>query len=553
MMERRWIIWIGMVVLGGGALTASAGALHPDLQSQLGRLHPAEEISIIVTLADQQNLHQFTDRDQKMRRTKIVRALRDKADKTQKPLREFLLNKNVRKITPFWIFNGMAVTLRADQIKELAARPEVESLRLDTTLTLPEPSPATPVAPVEWNLSAVNAPVLWELGFTGSGVVIASMDTGVDVLHPDIGPKWRGGANSWYDPNGEHETTPYDADGHGTGVMGIMVGGDAGGTAIGVAPGAQWIAVKIFNDAREAEYSDIHAGFQWLLDPDGNPETDDAPDLVNNSWGISDRPGECLTDFQPDIQALKASGIGVVVAAGNSGSDDATSVSPANYPESFAAGAVDWTGTITSFSSRGPRPAGCGGGIFPEIVAPGEGVRTADVTLNGTSPEPYATVLGTSFAAPHVAGAMALLRCARPDLSIAELEVLLAASAVDLGESGPDNEYGNGLVDVAAAAHVLFAIYPLTVQITGKGRGSVTSDPPGITCPGDCAKESIAGTGVTLTAVPAAGSTFTGWSGACGGKETTCQLTMDQAQDVAAGFYSFPWSLFVPARSGNQR
>jgi bacillopeptidase F len=551
MMERSWIILVGMVVFGVGALTASAGTLHPDLQSQLGRLHPAEEISIIVTLADQQNLHQFTDRDQKMRRTKIIRALRDKADKTQKPLREFLLNKHVRKITPFWIFNGMAVTLRADQVSELVARPEIGSLRLDTTLTLPEPSPATTSGPAEWNLSAVNAPYLWELGFTGSGVVIASMDTGVDVLHPDIGPQWRGGANSWYDPNGEHETTPYDADGHGTGVMGIMVGGDAGGTAIGVAPGAQWIAVKIFNDAGVAGYSGIHAGFQWLLDPDNNAETDDAPDLVNNSWGFKDNPGECLTEFLPDIQVLIAAGIGVVFSAGNGGPNDATSVSPANYPESFAAGAVDQTRTITSFSARGP--SACPGGIFPDVVAPGDTIRTADLTLQGTSPDPYATVTGTSFAAPHVAGAMALLRSARPDLSIAELEVLLAASAVDLGEPGPDNEYGNGLVDVAAAAHVVFDIYPLTVQITGKGRGSVTSDPPGIACPGDCAKESIAGTGVTLTAVPAADSTFTGWSGACGGKETTCQLTMDQAQDVSAGFYSFPWSLFVPARTGGQR
>jgi bacillopeptidase F len=102
------------------------------------------------------------------------------------------------------------------------------------------------------------------------------MDTGVDYLHPDLADKWRGGANSWYDPNGEH-ATPYDANGHGTGVMGILVGGTAGGTAIGVAPGAQWIAVKLFDDTGEASESDIHLGLQWFLDPDGNPDTDDVP------------------------------------------------------------------------------------------------------------------------------------------------------------------------------------------------------------------------------------------------------------------------------------
>lgn len=460
-MNRNWLISVCQLVIAGTVTIAQAGTLHPDLLSQLRGLNPAEEISVIVTLADQQDLHQFTDRDKKLRRAKIAKALRDKAARTQKPLREYLLKKNIRKIKPFWIFNGMAVTIRADQIHELAARPEVMSVRPDGILTLPQPSLAATSGPAEWNLNAINAPALWELGFTGTGVVLASMDTGVDYLHPDIGPRWRGGTNSWFDPNGEH-LTPFDShvQGHGTGVMGIMVGGDAGGTAIGVAPDAKWIAVKIFDDAGNAPYSGIHAGFQWLLDPDGNDATDDAPDVVNNSWGISDHPGECLTEFQPDIQALKASGIGVVVAAGNSGSNDATSVSPANYPESFAAGAVDWTGTITSFSSRGPRPAGCGGGIFPEIVAPGEGVRTADVTLNGTSPEPYATVLGTSFAAPHVAGAMALLLSVDPQLTVAELEAALAQSAVDQGAPGADNVYGNGLLDVAAAYKRLIYSFP---------------------------------------------------------------------------------------------
>ena len=545
MMERSWIISACLLIVAGAVTTSRAGAVHPDLLSRLASLNPEEEISVIVTLTEQQDLRQFTDKDKKLRRVKITRVLRDTAAKTQKPLREFLLKKNARKIISFWIFNGIAVTLRADQVKELAARPEVGSLRLDGILTLPQPAPSATGGPAQWNLNAVNAPALWARGYTGTGVVIASMDTGVDYLHPDIGPKWRGGTSSWFDPSGEHPA-PYDGNGHGTGVMGVMVGGDAGGTAIGVAPGAQWIAVKIFDDAGTATYSGVHAGYQWLLDPDGNDATDDAPDVVNNSWGFSDRPGECLPEFQPDIQALKASGIGVVVAAGNSGPNDATSISPANYPESFAVGAVDWTGTITSFSARGPRPVGCGGGIFPEIVAPGEGVRTADVTLNGTSPDPYATVLGTSFAAPHATGAMALLLSVDPQLSVADLEAALVQSTLDLGDPGADNGYGYGLLDVAAA-YDRFTTFPLTVSLLG--RGSVASDPPGIQCPGDCAGEYVAGRVVTLTAVPSANSSFIGWSGACAGKAATCKVTVDQAKSVSAGFYSFPWNLFVPART----
>lgn len=469
-MKRNWITSVCLAVIAGTFSTSPAGTVAPELLTRLGGLAPAEEISVIVTLTDQQDLHQFTDRDKKLRRTKITRALRVKAAKSQQPLREFLLKKKVRKIRPFWIFNGMAVTLRADQVPELAARPEVGSLRLDGLLTLPQPAPAATGVPAEWNLGAINAPVLWALGYTGSGVVVASMDSGVDYLHPDLGPRWRGGTNSWYDPNGEHPA-PYDNDGHGTGVMGIMIGGGAGGTAIGVAPGAKWIAVKIFDDQGDAPYSAIHAGYQWLLDPDDNGETDDAPDLVNNSWGFSLNPGECLPEFQPDIQALKASGIGVVFSAGNSGPNDATSVSPANYPESFGVGAVDQTGTITSFSARGP--SACDLGIFPEIVAPGDGIRTADLTLNGTSPEPYANVLGTSFAAPHVTGAMALLLSVDPQLTVAELEAALVQSAADLGEPGADNAYGYGLLDVAAAYKRFFYSFPWNLFVpafTGQKR-----------------------------------------------------------------------------------
>ena len=107
-------------------------------------------------------------------------------------------------------------------------------------------------------------------GVRGQGVVIASMDTGVDATHPDLSATWRGGGNSWFDPNGQH-ATPTDVSGHGTQTMGVMVGRSVGGSAIGMAPDARWIAVKIFNDRGVTTTTMIHRGFQWLLDPDGEP------------------------------------------------------------------------------------------------------------------------------------------------------------------------------------------------------------------------------------------------------------------------------------------
>ncbi len=308
-----------------------------------------------------------------------------------------------------------------------------------------------PAGPPGWNLNAIRAPELWSQGIIGQGVVVANMDTGVDVQHPDLAARWRGGANSWYDPYGEHPLTPYDENGHGTQSMGVMVGGDATGTTLGVAPGAKWIAVKVFNDAGNASNSVVHLGFQWLLDPDGDPLTDDAPGVVNNSWSFQQWPGQCITEFLPDIQVLRAAGIAVVFAAGNTGPAPNSNVSPGNNTEGYSVGAVDSGLSIANFSGRGP--SACDGGIFPRLVAPGVLVPTTGLSHGGVPVAVLAS--GTSFAAPHVAGSMALLLSASPQATVAQLEGALVGSAQDLGAPGADNNYGNGLVDVVLANELL--------------------------------------------------------------------------------------------------
>ena len=180
------------------------------------------------------------------------------------------------------------------------------------------------------------------------------------------------------DPTGEH-ALPFDALGHGTQTMGLMVGGDAGGTAIGVAPDATWIAAKIFDDAGEATLSGIHLAFQWLLDPDGDPDTDDAPDVVNNSWNLTGTVNQCVSEFAADIDLLKAAGIAIAFSASNLGPASPSSVSPANG-SGFAVGAVNGSLGIASFSSRGP--SACDGGAYPQVVAPGVSVRQATLNLS---------------------------------------------------------------------------------------------------------------------------------------------------------------------------
>ena len=431
-----------------------AGTISPDLEKTLTSQGSEKEVAVIVYLkekADMRRLHEESGAAAKksLRRHELVRTLKELAETTQLPVRTLMESRRAKNIRPLWVTNGIAFSAPATVIREIAARPEVDRLATDTLVSAPSLTAGIPAA-WEWNLDLIRAPMLWNSGYTGQGVVVASMDTGVDVLHPDLSGSWRGGTNSWYDPNGEH-MTPADVNGHGTMTMGVIAGGDAGGTSVGVAPGVKWIAVKIFNDSGTASFSAIHQGFQWLLDPDGNPATDDAPDVVNNSWGLEGAGAlnQCLTEFETDVQALKAAGIALTFSAGNNGPGSSTSASPANYPESMAVGALNQALDIASGSSRGP--SACGGTVFPGIVAPGVNIRTTALTYGGAVPDSYAYVSGTSISAPHVAGAMALLLSAFPDLQPSQMEQALTATALDLGVSGADNVYGHGLIDAAAA------------------------------------------------------------------------------------------------------
>jgi uncharacterized repeat protein (TIGR01451 family) len=381
------------------------------------------------------------------RRQAVIMALQATAERSQGELRSYLdgqqAHGKVARYTPYWIFNGLAVEGDRETLLALAARPEVKIIRADRKLYLEEtPTGPQQSAALEWNIARIRADLVWHaLGIDGTGVVVANMDSGVDWQHPALQTKYRG-----YDPHGLHKhfgnwhcatdegyVYPGDGHGHGTHTMGTIVG--AGDPAIGVAPGARWIAVKAFHDEGYTYDSWLHASFQWLLDPDGNPSTDDAPDVVNNSWGSSDG---YLETFRPDVQALLAAEIFPVFSAGNDGPATSTVGSPASYPESFAVGATNSDDYIAYFSSRGPSPWS---EIKPEVSAPGVNIRSS---LPGGS---YGKGDGTSMAAPHVVGLAALLLQADPGLTISEMEHVITSTAVSLGSPTPNNDYGWGRID----------------------------------------------------------------------------------------------------------
>jgi len=437
--------------LGAGAPSATASKMDPAVQAAIGGLQPGSMLTVIVTMKDQADLSSLARSTRSDRQRLVIEKLQAQSAASQQSIRSALAQYQSRgtvgRVIPFWIFDGLSVTAEAGVLQSLGARPDVLSLTPDATDIVPVGRQAA-AAPAG-NLSAINAQALWSLGDYGQGVVVANMDTGVDLSHPDLSGRYRGGNNSWYDPYGQHPSTPMDLNGHGTWTMGVMVGGDASGESLGVAPQAQWVAVKIFNDSGSSTSTAIHLGFQWLLDPDGNPATADAPQVVNNSWAFGS--AGCNLSFQNDLRALRAVGILPVFAAGNYGPGSATSTSPANNPEALAVGAVDNSGSLIPYSSRGPSACGETSTIFPELVAPGVNITTTD--LYGL----YISATGTSFSAPHAAGALALLLQAFPGLNVESQSAAMTNTALDLGPAGPDNDFGYGRLDVLAAYNWLAA------------------------------------------------------------------------------------------------
>lgn len=461
-MKASHIVFAASVVaLTCAAPSVSAGSLDPELQAAASgavrgdvpviiRFQQAVDFKALRRqarhLAHRRHPHDARGERREHRRVKrrlLVDALKGEARHSKGSVRRLLRRYGAdRDLKLLWARNSVAGRVPVDLLNSIAALPGVESVVMDITIQGPGDG-TPPTAPNYWNLPATGVEQVWATGNTGQDTVVASLDTGVDATHPDLGPRWRGGTNSWFDPSGQH-ATPADNNGHGTQVMGLIVGGDALGYQVGMAPGAQWIAAKIFDDANQSTLSAIHEAYQWVLDPDGDPSTDDAPDIVNNSWALETTINQCNQEFQPDIALLKEAEIAVAFSAGNYGPSADTSVSPANDPAVVSVGAIDSQLNVDVQSSRGA--GACDGGIYPRLVAPGAGVLTDDrvpIYLN--------VVSGTSFAVAHLSGAMAVLKSAFPTATVSQLETALVETATDLGPAGPDDSYGNGMINVAAA------------------------------------------------------------------------------------------------------
>lgn len=419
----------------------------------------------------------------------VYRALREVADRTQAQVRSDL-DKGGVSYRAFYIANAIAVEgLDAKMATAFAAESSVERIAADPTVRLDEPAPKAAAKAsangIEWGIQKIGADKLWAKGIRGAGIVVANQDTGVDWEHPALKNRYRGyrtkagtvdHSYNWWDaihssiaggsnPCGYNSAEPCDDYGHGTHTMGTLVG-NAGDNKIGVAPRAKWISCRNMDQGvgRPSTYLECFEFFLAPWDSSGkNPDPDRAPDVVSNSWGclLGGPPGGegCEpSSLRQATRALRAAGIFVAMSAGNSGSDCSTITDPAAiYDASLTVGATTSADKLAAFSSRGPVTSDSSGRRKPDISAPGVDVRSS---LPGGG---YGTASGTSMAAPHVAGAVALIWQARPNLRgfVGETEQALFNSAFRNVEVAgdptcggtdkrtiPNNLFGYGRLDV---------------------------------------------------------------------------------------------------------
>jgi subtilisin family serine protease len=370
-----------------------------------------------------------------------------------------ILGKGNYKFRQFFIINAILV-YEGDKkiVEELARRDEVARLTYDNPLENSIPKElelrSSPVGEyIPWGISMIEADKVWAMGYKGQGIVVGGQDTGYDWDHEALIKNYRGYEASgsalhdynWHDaiheidsnnkdsiisptnnPCGLDSKVPCDDRSHGTHTMGTMIG-KTDSLSIGVAPEAKWIGCRNMERGWGKPSTYIEC-FEWFMAPTDlngqNPDPSKAPDVINNSWGCPVSEGCDSSNWQYmelALNNLRASGVFVVVSAGNSGINNCGSINTpaAFFKNSFSVGATKMIkdtvknivyDTIASFSSRGPVIVDGSYRLKPDISAPGQSV------FSSIPNNRYSYSSGTSMAGPHVVGVVALILSAYPEL-----------------------------------------------------------------------------------------------------------------------------------------
>lgn len=400
---------------------------------------------VIVTFRDKINRDKLSTKNSS---AEVRRSLHANFAASSKEFRDFLSRMantgKVNLVSELWAANAVIVDADNDLLGEMANVSDIAHLSLDRVIPLEKLPQNSGKEIMEegytYGLKTLGIDkIRASYGLSGKGVVVGILDSGIDAEHVDLAGK----VKLWKDFAGD-SSTPLDKVAHGTHCAGTIAGGDASGKQIGVAPGAQLIVGRIFGDTGSASLSGILQAMNWISDPDGDPNTNDAPRLISNSWGGRQGSMESEKSMWNLVQTWRSLNIVPVFAAGNDGPWPKTVGTPGGYPHSYAVGATDSRDQAARFSSRGPITWDGKDYIKPDISAPGVDIYS---TVPGGK---YRKMSGTSMACPHISGVIALMLEANPALTVQKVEELLNTTAIDLGEEGKDSVFGYGRADAFA-------------------------------------------------------------------------------------------------------
>ncbi len=456
------------LAMAGGPLSRGASKFDPALARALESSDA--QVRVLVIAREAPGAEAVT-----LEATSPTARRRSRADASTAAIRELLAapglgiaeGAEAPASVYLWAVNGVATVADRERLEALADEPSVDRILLDRTVPVlldggardPDPDqgegedqpradePANPL----WGLLQIGTKEARQKGWVGQGVRVGIIDTGIDAAHPDLQGKveaFRDFSKMTVEDGklvGTPGTEPYDDQGHGTHCAGTVAGAKTG-----VAPGAKLLIGKAMNAEGGGSLVGLLLSMQWMLDPDGDPSTDDQPDLVSNSWGMNVQLlGEHVGVFRDLVKAWRQAGILPVFAAGNDGPQ--TACVPGGYPEAFSVGATDHHDKVTEFSTGGPIQLDGETFLKPDVAAPG--ARIASTYPGGE----YAVLDGTSMACPHVAGALAVAKGVVPGATHDQLQKAFEGSAKDLGEPGRDGEYGEGRIDLMKAIERLQA------------------------------------------------------------------------------------------------
>ncbi len=439
-----------------------AAPVAPELVAQVENARSGEPVRALLMLPNAEELAGD--------RTEVLDTLRGHAADTQAEVELHLEQQDITILNRFWLTNMVLVEFPAagQTLDALASTPGVDRVIPNFELTAPDPAPnSTDVAPnaeLTWGLQKIEAARVWdELGIDGSGVRVATLDTGVDITHPDLAgkmatdnpsdPNHPGGWMEFNATGGRVASAPRDSAYHGTHVSGTIHGGATSGTAIGVATGADLMHGLVIPGG-SGSFAQVAAGMQWAIAPTdaaGNPAGQPA-DVVNMSLGANGFFPEMI---QP-TRAMRAAGVFPAFSIGNNCAAGGTG-SPGNVFEAVGVGATDESDNVAGFSCGGvvrknqwtsPPADWPESWVKPDVSAPGADVYSASPGGG------YRTLSGTSMAAPHTAGTVALMRSAAGDLSVDEILDVLGDTAFwddRYATAPPDTRFGIGRINAFEA------------------------------------------------------------------------------------------------------